>query len=226
MTYIPEDLTVVFDLDGTLVDTAPDLFLSLNHALRKRRIEPAEYQDVFGYIGFGARRMIEIALEKRAEVRDEAEIDDMLKDFLDYYRKNICVESSVYDGVWACLEKLRSQGANLGVCTNKQEAFAVDLLDQLDMSRYFGAILGADTLSVRKPDPNHLIETITRSGGKPSRSVMIGDSETDIKTAKAANVPVVAVDFGYTPKPVHHYSPDIVISHYDELLGSIHSLHR
>ncbi len=225
MTDLPDELTVIFDLDGTLVDTAPDLFLSLNHALNKRRIEPADYKDVFGYIGFGARRMIEIALEKRAEIREEAEVDAMLADFLDYYRENICVESSVYDGVRTCLDNLQSHGAVMGVCTNKQEAFAVDLLDQLKMSPYFEAILGSDTLTVRKPDPSHLVETVARAGGKLSRAVMIGDSETDIKTAQAANVPVVAVDFGYTPRPIQHYSPDIVISHYDELLAALKNLH-
>ncbi|MEJ8572928.1 phosphoglycolate phosphatase [Microbaculum marinum] len=207
----------VFDLDGTLVDTAPDLFAALDVVLRENGYESVAPADEMGIIGHGSKAMIEYALTAQGVDIDPERIKPMHLRFLDYYEAHIADGSRPFPGVVEALDRLAGAGAALAVCTNKYEHLSRQLLDALGLSGRFAAIVGADTLGVRKPDPAHILGTIERAGGDLTRAVMVGDSRTDIDAAKAATVPVIAVDFGYTDTPVAQLSPDHVISQYEEL---------
>lgn len=220
MTLV-SDATLIFDLDGTLVDTAPDLVHAVNHAIADVDLPPAPASMLRPFIAFGARRMLAEALKAAGRGEDEGELDRLLERFMVYYADNIAVESLPFPGVVATLDRLRAAGARLGVCTNKREAMSRKLFDALGLNSHFGAIVGRDTLDVCKPHPRHLTETIARVGGRAERAIMIGDSATDIATARAANVPVVAVSFGYTGDPAEIHDADIVIDHYDEMADAL-----
>ncbi|WP_436640358.1 phosphoglycolate phosphatase [Microbaculum sp. FT89] len=207
----------VFDLDGTLVDTAPDLLATLDVVLVAAGYEPLPEEKAFGTIGHGSKVMIEHALDLQNVEPTESLVKPMFEHFLAHYAENIVVGSRPFEGVTEALDRLAAEGAVLAVCTNKYEDLSVKLLDALGLSRRFAAIVGADTLGVRKPDPAHLLGTIERAGGDRARAVMVGDSRADIDAAKAAQVPVIAVDFGYTDTPVRQLGPDHVISHYTAL---------
>ena len=209
-----DNATIVFDLDGTLVDTAPDLTNALNDVLTRRGHAPVELAAIRACIGHGARIMIEAALRRTGA---EGDIDRMLADFLTHYEANIANESRPFPGAVAALEDLAAQGATLAVCTNKREYLSRKLLEELDLARYFSGLAGRDTFAVSKPDPGHLTKLIALAGGTPARAVMVGDSDIDIRTAKAASVPVILVSFGYTDAPLDHLAPDAVIDHFDEL---------
>ena len=213
--------TLVFDLDGTLVDTAPDLAAATNYVLKSRGLQPIADKVILPHVGQGALKMIEQAMAAHGEVLPQKELYDLFELFIVYYAANISVRSRPYDGVIAALNTFGAQGAKLAVCTNKLESHARALLKALDMTRHFAAITGRDSLGAYKPDPRHLAGTIALAGGNAGNAVMIGDSETDILTAKAANIPVVAVDFGYSIEPVSSFKPDIVISHFDELAAAL-----
>jgi len=208
---------IVFDLDGTLVDTAPDLLDSLNHSLRAGGASLTDTGGFQRFVGHGGRVMIERAYAAQKRMLDPTEHDRLFDLFLEHYGENIPGRSQPYPGVPAALARLAAAGYLLAVCTNKTEAFSVRLLDGIGLARRFAAICGADTFPFRKPDPRHLTETIIRAGGDRCRAVMVGDSQTDIDTAKSAGVPVVAVDFGYTDRHVREFEPSRIISHFDEL---------
>jgi phosphoglycolate phosphatase len=218
------DATLVFDLDGTLVDTAPDLVAATNHVLAGIGLPGVSEQKLRALIGHGARFMVDHAMGPDAAKLSENERKRLLDLFLDYYRRNIAVGSRPFEGTVAALERFRGAGAKLAVCTNKNERMALTLLDALGMSPLFSAVTGRDTFPVFKPHPDHLLGTIRLAGGDPARAVMVGDSRIDIATAKAAGVPVVAVTFGYTDTPVRELSPDRAIDHYDELEAAIIAL--
>lgn len=220
------DLTLVFDLDGTLVDTAPDLVAATNHVLGHIGLAPVSEQSLRPWIGHGARYMVEHAMGEAAAMLTDAERERLLARYLDFYGANIAVGSRPFEGVIPALEKFQAAGAKLAVCTNKMEAMSRKLLDTLDMSRLFTVIAGRDTYANSKPHPEHLLATIRSAGGAPDRALMIGDSSTDIATAKAAAVPVVAVSFGYTDIPVRELEPDVVIDHYDDLEKAVMALLR
>lgn len=209
-----KDATIVFDLDGTLVDTAPDLANALNDVLTRRGHRPVSRETILACVGHGARVMIEEAL-RRAGAKDN--VDRMLAEFLVHYEANIAAESRPFPGAVAALEAFAAQGAILAVCTNKREHLSRRLLQALGIDHYFASIAGRDTFAVSKPDPGHLTGTIQLAGGDRSHAVMIGDSEVDLRTAKAAGVPVVLVSFGYATAPLHGLSPDAMIDHFDEL---------
>ena len=221
-----QDLTLAFDLDGTLVDTAPDLVAATNHVLKHAGLPPVTEAELRPYIGHGAKFMVERALGHAAEKFSDAEREELLARYFDFYGSHIAVGSRPFEGTIATLERLREDGATLAVCTNKMEDMTRALLNALDMTKYFAAIAGRDTLPTSKPDPGHLLGTIKMAGGRPERAIMIGDSRTDIATAKAAKVPVVAVTFGYTDTPVREMDPDAVIDHYRELAPAIIALTR
>ena len=208
---------VVFDLDGTLVDTAPDLLDSLNHCLGFAGLECAAPEELRRFVGMGGRVMIERAFASQRQILTTARLDELQRVFLDHYGGNIPGGSRPYPGVIAALDRLEAAGYAAAVCTNKYERLSTALIKALDLAPRFAAVCGADTFAFRKPDPRHLIETIRLAGGDPARAIMVGDSRTDIDTAKAAGIPVVAVDFGYTDRPVREFSPSRVISHFDEL---------
>ncbi len=214
-------LTLVFDLDGTLVDTAPDLVGATNHVLANLGAEPLPDTLLRPWISYGARRMVVEALGIRRLSQTDAEIDRQIERFLAYYTENISRESRPFPGTLRALDQLADLGATLAVCTNKRESLSRLLLDQLNMTSRFKAIAGRDTFPVCKPDPGHLTGAIALAAGDTRRAVMIGDSGIDIATAKAAGVPVVAVSFGYTERHVREFDPDMVIDHYDELVQAI-----
>lgn len=218
------DRAVVFDLDGTLVDTAPDLMRATNHVLTglgRRSISMAE---VRSFVGHGARALISRGLAATGGVPEGHDIEDGYRKFVDYYAGNIAIDSKPYPGLLRLLDRLKADGISLAVCTNKLEGLSVQLLDALKLSHYFGAVIGPDTLGISKPDPRPYFEAVKRLQLDQPRSIMVGDSETDILTARAANVPVIAVPFGYTPRPVSEFNPDHLIGHYDEAWDVIRGL--
>lgn len=208
---------IVFDLDGTLVETAPDLLDSLNHCLSISGLETADPVSLRRFVGQGGRVMIERAFAAQQKHVDNVMLDHLVEEFRTHYAANIPGQSVFFPGVLDALDRFATNGYELAVCTNKFEALSLRLLKAMGEAERFAAICGADTFSYRKPDPRHLTDTITQAGGNRNRALMVGDSRTDIDTAKAAGIPVVAVDFGYTDLPVHHYEPSRVISHYNEL---------
>lgn len=208
---------IVFDLDGTLVDTAPDLLDSLNHALEIGGLTPSDRASLRGFVGHGGRAMIERAFAAQGTPLEQAMLDRLLEAFLEHYTANIPGRSIPFPGVPEAIERFSAAGYLMAVCTNKLENLSLSLIKALDLDRHFAANCGADTFAFRKPDPRHLLETIARAGGDRDRAVMVGDSRTDIDTAKAAGIPVVAVDFGYTDRHVREFEPSRIISHFDEL---------
>jgi len=220
------DLTLVFDLDGTLVDTAPDLVASTNHILDHLGLPRVDERTLRPFVGHGAKHMIEKAVGPAAEGMSAAQHEALLKRYLDFYGDHIADASRPFDGLVPLLEKYKSAGVKLAVCTNKIERMSRLLLDALDLSRYFDAVAGRDTLGAAKPHPDALLGTISLAGGDKKRAIMIGDSGVDIATARAAGVPVIGVSFGYTETPVREFAPDIVIDHYSELEPAVASLMR
>jgi len=212
---------VVFDLDGTLVDTAPDLLESLNHCLDMVGMKRAKPSELRRFVGFGGRVMIERAFEAHGRALADGELDRLYAAFIDDYLSGIPGKSAAYPGVVAALDRLSKAGFLLAVCTNKMERHSRRLLEALGLADRFQAICGQDTFPYRKPDPRHLFGTIEAAGGDVERSLMVGDSRTDIDTAKAAGIPVVAVDFGYTDLPVQTFEPSKIISHFDELSAAM-----
>lgn len=213
--------TIVFDLDGTLVDTAPDLIGATNHALASIGVAPVEGAALRPWISYGARRMVEEALAARGRILDSADVDRLHGIFLDYYERNIATESRPYSGAEAVLADLLEGGARLAICTNKREGLSLALLEALGLSARFAAVAGRDTFAVHKPHPDHLIGVIGLAGGEVSRAVMVGDSGVDVEAARNARVPVVGVTFGYTATPMSALGPDALISHYRELPAAL-----
>ena len=216
--------TIVFDLDGTLVDTAKDLASSTAHALSLIGVPSPAFMKLRPYVSTGARGMIEFALREANRGLPKADVDTLLERFLTYYEKNIAIESKPYPDVMKVLDGLKTGGMRLAVCTNKREKLARALLRELDMLKYFDAVTGRDTLPVHKPDPGHLIGTVILADGDLSRAIMVGDSETDIMTARSASIPVIAVSFGYTERPIQEFNPDVVIDHYSEFMAGAEKL--
>jgi phosphoglycolate phosphatase len=213
--------TVVFDLDGTLVDTAPDLVATLNWILAREGLPPVAYGDARNMVGGGARMMIERGLATAGCKLEAIEIDRLVADFIANYAAHIADRSRPFPDLDAVLDELAAAGCRFAVCTNKLEWLSVRLLDALGLSRRFTAVCGPDTFGIRKPDPELLHRTIARAGGLAAAAVMVGDSITDIATARAAGVPVVAVDYGYTETPVSELGPDRVISALPQLPGAV-----
>ena len=208
---------LVFDLDGTLVHTKPDLLDSLNHCLALEAIEPADPDTLSAYVGQGSRVMIERALETRRVHIATERLDQLQAAFLEHYVANMPGKSGFYPGAERVLDYFSGKGFLLAICTNKLESMSRRLMEKLGAAERFAAICGGDTFAFRKPDPRHLVGTIEKAGGDPSRAVMIGDSRADIDAAKAAGIPVIAVDFGYSVQHVRELEPSRVVSHYDEV---------
>lgn len=212
-----KNVTVVFDLDGTLVDTAPDLLAATNHVLERIDAPAIEAGQLRPTVSHGARAMIEKGLELAGRDLTEDGIESLLAQFLSYYDENIAVTSKPYPGAMVLLQSLSTAGARLAVCTNKREGLSRKLLNELSLAEHFHAIVGRDTLPVCKPDPGHLIGTVILADGNPNRAIMIGDSETDVTTAKVAGIPIIAVSFGYSDVPVSELQANGVANSYGEL---------
>jgi phosphoglycolate phosphatase len=209
--------TIVFDLDGTLVDTAPDLVDTLNLVLGRAGLPAVPYIKARTLIGGGARGMIARALAAEGRKADPAELDRMFADFIAHYSEHIAERSRPFPGLIEALDRLAADRFVLAVCTNKLERLSKKLLNALGLADRFAAICGQDTFAVQKPDPGMLRDTIAAAGGSADNAVMVGDSLTDVETARAAHVPIIGVDFGYTERPVAEFRPDRVISHFEEL---------
>lgn len=208
---------VVFDLDGTLIDTAPDLVSSLNHTIGTAGLEPVTYDDLTYLVGHGGQVMIQRAFALRGRELRQDDLPAMLKIFVDHYAKGMPGESRPYPGLISALDRLETAGFRLAVCTNKLEGLARRLIEGLGLTSRFAAITGGDTFSVRKPEATHLLETVRLAGGAPARTVMIGDSLNDVLVARNAGVPSIGVPFGYSDVAIAALEPDHVIGSFDEL---------
>jgi phosphoglycolate phosphatase len=217
--------TIVFDLDGTLVDTAPDLTAATNHTLSLKGLAPMTVAELHPFIGHGSFVMIEAGLRSRGMSVGRDEIERLHEHFLAFYADNIAVGSRPFAGICELLDHLLASGARLGVCTNKLEGLSKELLQALGLATRFAAIAGGDTFTVRKPAARHLTGTIKMAGGIPSRAVMVGDSEVDFAAARAAGVPAIGVTFGYTPRPVRELAGELgvgaVIDHFREFMPAL-----
>ena len=206
-----EGATIVFDLDGTLVDTAPDLTNALNYALKLQGHRPVEAARVREAVGRGAPAMIYEALGFGIGM------EEILGDFLVHYEANIAAESRPFPGAVALLDRLKARGARLAVCTNKRVRLANLLLETLEIHHHFAAIAGRDTFEMSKPHPGHLLGAIAASGGDPARAVMVGDSAVDIQAAHGAGIPSILVSFGYSPPPPEGPRPSATIDGFPAL---------
>jgi phosphoglycolate phosphatase len=216
--------TIVFDLDGTLIDTAPDLIDTLNLILGHHDVPAIAFDDARAMIGAGVKPLLQRALASKGLQFAPDEIDRLYEEYLQLYAAHIADRSRPFPGLETALDQLAADGCILAVCTNKLEWLSVLLLDKLKLSPRFAAICGADTFAMRKPDPEMLRLTIAKAGGDVAQAVMVGDSMTDVATAQAARVPVVAVDFGYTEIPPAELGADRLISHFDTLNAAIKGL--
>jgi phosphoglycolate phosphatase len=215
---------VVFDLDGTLVDTAPDLVATLNAILAREGLPLVDYDAARNMVGGGARVMVERGFAAAGRMPSANTIEQYTRDFIDHYANHIADASQPFPGVEAALDTLAERGYRLAVCTNKLEWLSVRLLEALDLSKRFSVICGPDTFGVSKPNPKILQQTIARTGAAGAGAVMVGDSLTDIATARAAAIPVIAVNFGYSDTPVAALAPDRIISRFSELPDAVVAL--
>ena len=216
--------TMVFDLDGTLIDTAPDLVDTLNVVFAREGLPPVPFDTARNLIGGGARTMIARGVEAEGRVFPPAKLEQLFVDFIAHYSEHIADRSQPFPGLIEALDTLESDGWRFAVCTNKLERLSLKLLVQLNLAKRFAAICGQDTFGVQKPDPEVLRRTIAAAGGNIQNTVMIGDSLTDIRTARAARVPVIAVDFGYTERPVAEFGPDRIVSRFAQLPAAVAGL--
>jgi len=220
---VPADLSalsgasIAFDLDGTLVDTAPDLIGTLNVLLDEEGLPALPLEEARPFIGRGARWMIERGFQAAGETLDQDRIPDLFDRFIAHYVAHIADTSRPFPGVEAALEALRAAGARLSVCTNKRTDLSMALLDALDMTRLFDAVMGPDAAQSQKPDPRHLREAVIAAGGDMDRVILVGDAATDAGAARAAGAGLILVTFGYTETPAAELSPDALIDSYDQL---------
>jgi phosphoglycolate phosphatase len=218
--------TVVFDLDGTLVDSAPDLIRVLNEVLALEGLPPAPHDAVRRLIGRGARVLIERAAARHAIVWDEAKLTRLTEDFVGIYAADIARDTRPFPHIVDALDALSAAGARLSVCTNKRTALSRKLLDALGLTDRFAAIVGADAVPDRKPAAGHFIAAVAAAGGRVERSVMVGDAEPDVGAAQAAGAPVIVFRGGYCEKDVDALGADVLISEFSELLPAVRRLVR
>lgn len=215
---------IAFDLDGTLVDTAPDLIGALNHILVREKMSPLPLDSARNLIGAGARRLLERGLEAENRQVTPEDMTKLTEDFIAYYADHIADESRPFEGLEAALDDLAGRGYRLAVCTNKLEWLSLRLLDRLGLTPRFAAICGADTFGVAKPDPIILRQTVAKAGGAIVSTIMVGDAGTDVGVARRAGVPVIGVSFGYTEVPIADLKPDRLIDRMSELPEAVESL--
>jgi len=211
-----QKLTILFDLDGTLVDTAPDLMIAHNHVMTKFGYNTKNIDEIRNYVGKGAAIMIGRSLfgeakKEFSKINDQKIKDKMLKEFIDFYGKNIVKESKLVNGVYDFLKWAKKNNISMGVCTNKQENLSIDLLKKIKIYDFFEYVAGRNTFEYCKPDPRHLTTTIEIMNGDINKSLMIGDSENDADAAKSANIPMVLLEYGYTDKKIDQIHHDHLI---------------
>jgi phosphoglycolate phosphatase len=213
--------TIAFDLDGTLVETAPDLIGTLNRLLTERGLPARPVSAARHLVGHGAVALLKDGFREAGAAWDEAEQPALLAAFLEDYLQHICDHSHVYPGVEAALDRLAARGAILCVATNKPTHLSLALFERLGLTGRFAAICGADAVSARKPDAAHILETVLEAGGDPGRAIMVGDSITDVRAARATGVPVVVTTFGYTEIPAAELGGDALIDGFGELEAAV-----
>jgi phosphoglycolate phosphatase len=218
---MPPPTTIVFDLDGTLIDTAPDLVATLNAVFVREGLSAMPFDRVRATIGKGARSMIERGLAAQAQDFKKQDIDRLYAAFIEHYAAHIADRSQPFPGVEAALDELSARGYRFAVCTNKLEALSRRLLDALGLTTRFASVCGQDTFGVPKPNPEMLWQTILKAHGSIAHAIMVGDSATDIATARAADIPIIAVDFGYTETPISKLMPDRIISDFLSLPAAV-----
>ncbi|MDZ5450118.1 HAD family hydrolase [Labrys sp. ZIDIC5] len=216
--------TAIFDLDGTLVDSARDLMGTLNFILAREGLPALPVERAQSLLGAGARALLERGFAECGQTVEPARMDVLYRDFLDYYGEHLADETVAFDGVEEALKTLKARGWVLGVCTNKVTEHSVRLIEALKLTPYFSAICGRDAFAWFKPDPRHLTLSIEAAGGDPAHAIMVGDSKTDIDTALRARLPSVCVDFGYTDIPATQLGATRVISHFDQLISAIDAI--
>jgi phosphoglycolate phosphatase len=216
--------TVIFDLDGTLVDSARDLMGTLNFILAREGTPALPVEKAHSLLGAGARALLERGFATNGELVEPARMDVLYSDFLDHYAEHLADETVAFEGVETALATLKARGLILGVCTNKMTDHSIRLLEALKLSPYFSAICGRDAFTWFKPDARHLTLAIEAAGGDAANAIMVGDSKTDIDTALNARLPSVCVDFGYTDIPAIKLGATKVISHFDELVPAIDAI--
>jgi phosphoglycolate phosphatase len=216
--------TIVFDLDGTLAETAPDIIGTLNTILEREGLAPLPVSKARDLVGAGAKALIERGFKLYERPLSPERLQELFELFLDIYSGRVAEQSHLYDGVLPALDALAASGHRLAVCTNKPERHSRLLLDTLGVTARFAAIAGRDTYPFFKPDARHLTLTITAAGGDPAHAIMIGDSRTDIQTARNAGLPVICVPFGYTDVPIETLEPDLVIPHFDDLVAAVSTI--
>jgi phosphoglycolate phosphatase len=209
--------TIAFDLDGCLVDTAPDLIGTLNQILAEHDHHGLPVEAARTVVGHGARAMLALGFEAVGETLSPERMTQLFERFIELYRARIDMASRPYPGVIDVLDGFAAAGAKLVVCTNKRTDLALALLDALDLTRRFVDVVGPDKAGAAKPDPRHLIFALETAGGSADHALMIGDSSTDVGAAKAAGVPVVAVSFGYNDVPAAELGADALIDSFAEL---------
>lgn len=219
-------LTLVFDLDGTLVDSAPDLMGTLNSILADEGVAPLPLEKAHSLLGAGARALIERGLSTAGRTVTPERMEALFLTFLDRYEARIADATHAFDGVEDALATLADAGHVLAICTNKMERHSKLLLEALGLASRFSAICGRDTFPFFKPDARHLTLTVEAARGDLARTIMIGDSRTDIQTAKNARVPSICVDFGYTDVPAIDLGADAVIGHFRDLIPAIAAIDR
>ncbi len=212
---------IIFDLDGTLVDSARDLTGALNHVLRQAKRPEMEISQVRHMVGDGARALIIKGFSETGILPDKDGIDFILENFLEFYRENIAVQTIIFPGALKVIEKLAHMNIPLGLCTNKPIKLTEKLMTEIGLSEYFTAVVGGDSFEYRKPDPRHLTSALDLMKSPFERAIMVGDSNNDILAARAANIPVICVSFGYSKIPVADLNPDIIIDHYADFFNAL-----
>ena len=214
-----QKFTILFDLDGTLVNTAPDLMHAHNYVMKKYGYQERQISDIRKLAGKGSKVMLVRSMHDMAELsgkikKTDDKIELMTKEFIDYYSKNILRESTLKNGLLNFLSWCKNNSISMGVCTNKQERLSIDLLKKIKIYHFFDYVAGGDTFKHNKPDPRHLTDIVEIIGGDIKKTIMIGDSETDSNTSKAANVPFVLIEDGYTEKKTNQIYHDHLIKDY------------
>ncbi len=217
-----QKFTILFDLDGTLVNTAPDLMIAHNHVMKKYGYGERKLSDIRKLAGRGSKVMLTRSINELANLEGKTKKSDdvinaMTKEFIDYYSKNIVAESTLKKGAIDFLTWCKKNSIQMGICTNKQEHLSVDLLKKIKIYDFFDYVAGGNTFDYNKPDPRHLTSTIEIMGGNYRKSLMIGDSETDSNSSKAANIPFILIEDGYTEKKVNEIYHDHLIKDFTNL---------
>lgn len=211
---------IIFDLDGTLVDSAPDLIGSLNATLALEGLAPVPVEKARDLVGAGVKALLERGLALAGRTVSDARFQELFDAFFAHYAEHIAVETRPYPGLIDALSALKAEGWRFAICTNKLEALSVKLVAELELTDWFAANCGGDTFDFRKPDGRHLTETARMAGGAQT-IIMVGDSAADVNAARNAGIPVIGVPFGYTPVPMAELKPDVLISHFDELKAAV-----